>query len=132
MKIELVTYDEKFLKLSWKWLRNKETKFLTKTSSFTKKQQLAWFSTLKQRSDYKAYRIEVEKDSIGVAGLKHIKDHTAFVFSIIGEKEYRGKGIGDCILQLIFDKAKELEIKTLFAEIIVENIISINFFFRGG
>ncbi len=132
MKIEFVEFDENILSLSWEWLNDEETKYLTNASTITKEEQLEWFKNLKQRNEYIIWGITADNIPIGAAGFKRIINDTAHVFWYIGEKIYWGKGIGELIAKMISQKGKELGFKILFGEPIIENYRSINLLFKEG
>jgi RimJ/RimL family protein N-acetyltransferase len=132
MKIELVLYDLGFLKLSWTWLNNPEIKTLTNTPDFSKEDQNKWFENLKNNAQYLIWGITADDIPIGVAGLKRITQTDAYVFWYIGDKNYWGKGIGDFVASEMSRKGRDLKLKYLYAESVIENFRSINLLFKEG
>lgn len=132
MDVKFEKFDEKYLELSWTWLNDPENKFLTNTSIFSKEEQLIWFKSLSERKDYKIWGISCDNVPIGATALKRIIDNTAYVSWYIGDKQFWGKRIGVIIAQKITEIARDLELKTLFAETIFENFRSLNLLFREG
>lgn len=132
MDIQFVTFDKKFLDLSWKWLNDKENKFLTNAPNISKEQQLEWFNGLNTRTDYYIWGIIVDNQPIGAAGFKRIVNSTAHIFWYIGEKDYWGKRIGVTIASKISELGKQRGLKELLGEPIFENIRSINLLFKEG
>ena len=77
------------------------------------------------------FAIEVDGNMIGTANLVQInwKDRNAFHGTMIGDKEYRGKGIGKEVVDLIMHYAfNELGLKRLDSDIISSNIRSLNLY----
>src|SRR5215216_5040855 len=67
---QAVPFDERFLERSSRWLRDEEIRHLTLTPSFTRDQQLAWYASLAERSDYLIWGIEYGGEPVGAFGLK--------------------------------------------------------------
>lgn len=119
--VELVEYDREYLDLSWKWLNDKEIKSSTMTPDITRKEQLNWFSTLKNKSDYIIFGIKYNGKKIGAAGLKNITENSAEYWGYIGEKKYWGRKIGDIVIDNIIEIAKNYEIKKLWLKVKKDN-----------
>ena len=121
MKIELVPYDKKFLKLSWTWLNEAEVKALSNTPDFTQDDQIKWFSNLKFKSDYLIWGILADNIKIGACGLKNITKEDCEYWGYIGEKSYWGKGIGKKIIELIVIEAKALHLNSMKLAVLENN-----------
>ena len=121
MKIELVPYDEKFLKLSWTWLNDAEVKAMSNTPDFTLDDQLKWFSNLKFKSDYLIWGILSDDIKIGACGLKNITKEDGEYWGYIGEKSFWGKGIGKKIIELIVIEAKALHLNSMKLAVLENN-----------
>lgn len=121
MTIEFVEYTEEFLEKSWTWLNDPEIQYLTKTPIFSKEDQLTWFASLPNRTDYKVWGIKASGKPVGAFGLKHISNNMAEYYGYIGEKEYWGKGIGQQIVKRVIEIAKEMNLQLLYMKVIPEN-----------
>lgn len=126
MKVILVEFDNIYLDLSWKWLNDPEIKYLTDTPDFSRKDQLRWFDSLKEKEDYLIWGVELDKIPIGVCGLKNITANDCEKWMYIGNKEYWGQGIGKKLITLLEDKARELGKTSLWGKIRNENHRSIS------
>jgi len=132
MKIELVTYSEIFLELSWLWLNDNEIKQLINTSSFTRNEQRKWFETLKDREDYKIWGIDIDHIHVGVCGLKNITKYDCEYWGYIGEKEFWGKGIGSFIMKSLIEYSKNQELESIWLTVIESNIRAIGLYTKYG
>ena len=130
--VNFVEFDNNFLELSWTWLNDPETRFLTNTKDISKVKQLEWFNSLPNRKDYLIWGITADKIPIGAAGLKRIINDTAVVFWYIGDKKFWGKRIGNTIANKITEISRGLGLKVLLGEPLFENFRSINLLFKEG
>ena len=128
MKTVLVDFSHEFLNLSWVWLNDEEIKRLTNTPSFTLENQLNWYSSIGEISDYLIWGIEVDSKKVGACGLKNITKVDFEYWGYIGEKDYWGRGIGTIILLMITEKAKELKLKSIWLQVCRSNIRAINLY----
>lgn len=119
--LKIVNYDERFLELSWKWLRDEEIKEMTATPDFTKEQQQNWYNSLPEKKDYFVWGIEYDNNPIGAFGIKNIKDDSGEYWGYIGEKQYWGLGIGKTIMADAIDKAKERNLRQLVLKVLDTN-----------
>lgn len=131
-KIGFVDYDEKYLDLSWVWLRDPEIKSLTMTPDFTKEDQLSFFSKLRERNDYFIKGIEYEGTPIGACGLKSINSTSGEYWGYIGNKEYWGNGIGKIIIDFIVKHARKLELKKVWLKVDGKNSRAIRTYEKYG
>lgn len=107
--IRLVPYDRAYLDHSWDWLRDPELKALTLAGDFTREDQVAFFESLPQRTDYKIWGVESpEGDPIGAAGIKKIVGTSGEFWCYVGDRSWWGRKIGGQILELCEEKAREL------------------------
>ena len=128
MNIEFVNYDKVFLDKTWIWLNDEELKKLTMAPDFTRKNQSQWFKSLKKKNDYLIWGIKVNNIPVGVCGLKNITQYKAEYWGYIGEKNYWGKGIGEIMMNMIIDKAKELGLKKLYLKVLTNNYRAIRLY----
>jgi len=132
MKIELVTFDKRFLDLSWIWLSDPEVKQLSGTPDFTKEDQEKWFKSLNDTKNYRIWGITADTVPIGATGLKRITEKSACVFWYIGDKNYWGRGIGNFIASEMSNEGRKLNLEYLYGEPNIENFRSINLLFKEG
>ena len=133
--IKFEIYSENYLMYSWKWLNDPEIKFLTVTGDFTQDDQIKWFETLKDKSDYKIWGVSYNAIPIGVFGIKNIDwiAKKGEYWGYIGEKEFHGKGLGSEILQKTVEKSvNELFLEKLYLKVLRENIVAINLYKKFG
>lgn len=134
IKTEFVPYDESFLELSGKWLRDEEIKALTLSPDIDDAAQKAWFESLRSREDYFIRGIIADGKKIGALGLKHIDydARQAEYWGYIGEKQYIGRGIGKVMLQYIEDIAVELQLSSVYLNVADFNERAISLYKRNG
>ena len=130
--VSLVNYDIFYLNLSWKWLNDPEVKILTQTPHFTREDQLDWFKALSLKNDYKIWGISYKDCPIGACGLKEVTDIDAEYWGYIGEKQYWGLGLGNTILRLVENKAKEIYLKSLWLRVSCSNSRAIRLYCKNG
>ena len=130
--ISFEPYDEKYLELSWKWLKDPEIKQLTLTPDFNKESQKKWFSTLNSKNDYHVFGVLVGDTPIGACGLKNIKYSEGEYWGYIGEKSFWGKGVGKLMLDYITELACKLKLKTINLKVWSENIRAIRLYEKNG
>lgn len=123
-------YSEKYLKASWRWLKDKEIKHLARVRTFSYEDQSQWFEQLSKRHDYKIWGISIDSNPIGAFGLKHIKSEQAEFWGYIGEKSYWGKGIGHWMVQETDSKALELGLRKVSLRVMAENFKAVNLYFK--
>lgn len=130
MEPVLVDFTSEFLKLSWIWLIDDEISRLTNTPSFGVKEQQIWFSKISEKSDYLIWGIEFNSKKIGACGLKKITKNDCEYWGYIGEKAYWGRGIGTGILRILIRKAKELDLDSIWLQVIKTNDRAINLYIK--
>ncbi|PJA47102.1 N-acetyltransferase [Candidatus Uhrbacteria bacterium CG_4_9_14_3_um_filter_36_7] len=91
-----------------KWMNNpKVNKFIGDRlgSKTTLKEQTVWFSNYQKDKTKKFFTICDQKKPIGFMGLKNIskENRNAELFILIGEDNYRGKGIGKIAMQWLLN-----------------------------
>lgn len=119
-------YDERYLELSWIWLNDPETKLLTMTPDFRREQQRAFFEGLPSRTGYHIWGVEVEgAGPIGAAGIKNVNGNTGEYWGYIGEKQFRGRGLGQAMLLRVEQKALELGLTRLTLLVLEKNEVAI-------
>lgn len=128
MDVSFVPFDEVFLDASWNWLQDEELRVLIDTSPVTKEEQRAWFNHLSSRTNYVIWGVRCEQEPVGVCGLKHISSSDAEYWGYIGEKKYRGKGIGTIILRFVEQQAVVLGIGNVYLHVLKSNAAAIGLY----
>jgi RimJ/RimL family protein N-acetyltransferase len=122
-------FSKQYLDKSWEWLNDPEIRYATNTPIFTKDEQVSWFKSLKDKTDYLIWGVAVNDIKIGVVGLKNITDTTAEFFTYIGEKSFWGKGFGKQMLLFARDYACViLHLNILTLKVLHGNIRAINLY----
>lgn len=129
--LDFCSYDKDFLNLSWNWLNDEEIKKMTMTPDFTKKDQERFYEKISNSSDYKIFGIVLNKEKIGVCGLKNINESSGEFWGYIGEKRFWGMGYGSEMLSFIVNLAKSIELKTLYLKVSKENIRAISLYMKN-
>ena len=130
--ISFEPYDEKYLELSWKWLRDPELKQLTLTPDFDRESQRNWFDSLNNKEDYFLFGVLYDGKAIGVCGLKNIANNEGEYWGYIGEKSYWGKGIGKNMLDHIISFAITRNLSSIFLKVWSGNTRAINLYKKNG
>lgn len=130
--IKLLRYDLIFLELSWGWLNDPQIKTLTNSSDFTREDQINWYNNLVHINNYKIWGIKYDDFPIGACGLKAISEFDAEYWGYIGEKQYWGMGFGNVILNLIEEKAEEMNLKSLWLRVSCNNLRAIRLYTKNG
>jgi RimJ/RimL family protein N-acetyltransferase len=132
MTVKLCKYDEEFLHKSYEWLTNPYIKRTTNAPDITREGQKKWFNSLSEKKDYFIWGIRYENMPVGACGLKNVHDGTAECWWYIGERSVHGKGIGFCMANLVLDKAKEMNLQSIWCKVLLDNQISANLLKKIG
>ena len=132
MAVSFVSFDERFLEASWRWLQDEELCKLINTTTPSKEQQQIWFNQLPYKTDYQIWGVEYNSIPVGVSGIKHIQVRSGEYWGYIGEKAYWGKGIGKEMLLLAEQKAKMLDLQQLKLHVLAENIRAVKLYQNAG
>lgn len=130
--VSLVKFDRIFLDHSWNWLNDPEIKGATNTTSFTKKSQKMWFNNLNNQSDYLIWGLSYSNLPIGVCGLKNITLTDCEYWGYIGNKEFWAKGIGEAMINLLEEKATELNLQSIWLKVLKNNMRAIKLYNKVG
>jgi RimJ/RimL family protein N-acetyltransferase len=130
--VSLVAYDEIFLDCSWNWLNDPELKEATNTLDFTKQSQKIWFNNLKNQADYLIWGLSYNDQPIGVCGLKNMTATDCEYWGYIGNKEYWAKGIGGIMMNLVEEKAGELNLQSIWLKVLKNNDRAIRLYNKTG
>ncbi|WP_313380248.1 GNAT family N-acetyltransferase [Proteiniphilum saccharofermentans] len=124
LELEFREFSREVLEKSWEWLNDPQIRALTSTPDFDRESQEKWFENLKNRKDYFIRSIWHKDKPIAVMGIKHLTGKDGEVFGYIGEKEYWGKTVGIQGLEFMVNYAKSLNLESLYATVLKENINS--------
>lgn len=128
----LKKFDLFYLGKSEEWLSDPYTKRMTCANDLTYEQRLKWFDTIQLREDYKIWGLEYDDVPIGVCGLKNIIGLEGEYFGYIGERGYRGKGLGEAMMNQVFVKAREFGLSLIKLDVLHENIPAISLYSKMG
>lgn len=130
--ISICPYNETFLTHSFLWLNDSTINILTNSSLFTKKEQLKWFSSIKNKKDYMIWGVLHNSTPIGACGLKNITKTNAEYWGYIGEKNFWGKGFGGEIIKLMEKEARNLSLNNIWLQVVTSNKRAINLYKKNG
>ncbi len=80
--INAVSYDRRFLDLSWQWLNDPDVRKLARVSAFSKDDQIRFFESLPLRQDYRLWGTEFDGVPVGAFGLRHMKDRVSRILHL--------------------------------------------------
>lgn len=132
--IELVTFDEQFLDLSYVWLTDKELiELVDGPKKITRRDQILWFEQLQLDQTYKIWGIKFDGSPIGACGIKHIdySKLTGEYWGYIGDKSYWG-GKGHDLMQLTYSKAYNLGLKSIYLNVLKTNKRALQLYISEG
>jgi RimJ/RimL family protein N-acetyltransferase len=131
MKITYRPIKLEDLHLRVKWYNNPQiNKYLGEQirNGTTLKNQKEWFEGYQKDKERKVFIIEAGKKPIGFVGFIEVKkiDRNAHIIIVIGEDEYRGKGMGKQALKFITDYGfKKLNLHKIYLHVYSPNIAAI-------
>lgn len=135
--ISLRPHTRKDIPLRIKWLNNKNANsFLTDDPNHVTdtKEQNEWFDRYEADENKKFYTILADETPIGFVGLSNINTvgKSAGVFIVIGEDDFRGKGNGGTILDLLLAEGRKLGVETFTLDVFKENIPAVRLYTNAG
>lgn len=117
-----------------KWLNNQKATFFAvddPSHIVTEEEQSKWFNDYERNPAKKFFTILDNDKPIGFMGLSHIDNNegSAEVFILIGEDEYRGKGIGKLATRYLINNAfEETNLSGLTLQVNKQNIPAIRLY----
>ena len=113
--------------------RNKEEirKYMLNQHIITKEEHLSWIESLRNRNDWKFWVVFVDEIPIGSVYLQNIdfKNLTSEWGFYIGEDDFKGKGLGKCILfKLLEFYFEEMRFEVLFTKVVSNNTVALNMY----
>jgi RimJ/RimL family protein N-acetyltransferase len=131
-KLVLARFDEQFLEKSWQWLRDPEIRALTMSPEFTREQQLAWFASLSQKTDYLIWGLSCDGTLIGAAGLKHVTKDSAEYWGYIGERQFWGLCLGRQTVDFLVAEARKLGLREIYLNVHQDNARAMALYAKCG
>ena len=126
------------LKIIVKWLNDPGTNQYLGASvrrGTNSETRLNWYKKYKNEKTKKIFIISSDKKPIGQVGLTDInlQDNNAELYVVIGEKEFRGKGIGQQAIKYIIDYAfNNLKLHRISLGCFEENIAGMKCYEKRG
>ena len=113
--------------------RNKDDirKYMLNQHIITKAEHLSWIESLRDRNDWKFWVVFFDKIPIGSVYLQNInfKNLTSEWGFYIGEDDFKGKGLGKCILFKLLEFYFEvMRFEVLFTKVVSNNIVALNIY----
>ena len=132
--IEFKPHSEKDIPNRVKWLSNPKANRLLGNHpgiKTTLAKQRAWFVVYRKEKAKKFFTIYTDKRPIGFVGLSHIDkiNKNAEIFIVIGEDDYRGKGIGRQAMIWILDYGfNKLKLHKISLAVFPENLAAVKLY----
>lgn len=118
------------------WLNDPEANlYIGDQTSTNLDEQNEWFDRYEKDKNKIFFTIYDDDSPIGFMGLSNINNPKgeAGLFIMIGEKEYRGKGVGRVCLQYLIDYASQkLKLARLTLEVLKDNLQAIRLYQKIG
>ena len=137
MIVRLILFSKKYLQASRVWLNSKEFchSFGRIYKPLSVKGQKDWYLNLKNDKTQLIFAIEVDGIYVGNVGLKNIdyQNRKAEYYIFIGNKKYRGIGVGGIISRDFFVYIeKHLKIHKIYLHVDETNMIALNLYYKLG
>lgn len=132
--INLDKFDRNAFEHSIQWLSDEYIIKMICAPLSSRSEKEKWFQSLNNKDDYKCWVIKYDKIPIGVCGIKNIDRDTKSgeYFGYIGEDSFRGKGLGNKLMELAKEKSAVLGIKRLYLKVRNDNIPALNLYKKHG
>lgn len=107
MQLSIKKFNETHIPLKIKWVNDPDNnEFLHYDIPLEKSKTLNWYKDNKDRSDRADYTIYNDNQPIGLVGLIDIdyKNRKAEYYILIGEKDFKGKGVAASASKILFTK----------------------------
>lgn len=132
--LSLGNFDRNAFEHSVRWLSNQYIKKMICAPQSTLSEKEKWFHSLESRDDFKCWVIKYNKMPIGVCGIKNIVHNTrkGEYFGYIGEDNFRGKGLGNRLMNLAKEKATFLGLEYLYLKVRNDNFPALKLYKRHG
>ncbi len=115
-----------------RWWRDKELAQLTSGHMAAKKDIPRYFSLLINSKNDLHYMIVAGNRTIGHLALRRRRNDWYETQIVIGERQFRGKGLGTRAIKQLLVKAKRLKIKKIFLLVRTSNLRAISAYQKAG
>lgn len=108
MEISIRKFKEKDIPYKVKWVNDKaNNQFLHYDLPLEVDRTFLWFEKIKNKNDRADYTIIVNEKPVGLIGLLNVdqKNRKAEYYIILGETEYKGKGVAKKASQLLINES---------------------------
>ena len=124
------------LEKSRTWVNDQETAaLLLRVLPVSEREQERWFENICTQPDRYVWALEVDDNYIGNMGLYHVDliHRRAEIWTLIGEKTWRGQGLGRESMALLLDYAfLGLGLNKVYLHVDQENVIAQNMYKKFG
>ena len=135
-KVSLRPFEKEDIPLKVKWVNDSENnEFLHYDIPLTVEKTQKWWEGVKDREDRKDFIILYEEIPVGLIGLLNIdkKNSNAELHIILGEKEYKGKGIAKKAVKALLDYSfSKKELNKVFLYVDDDNEIAKKLYEKVG
>ena len=131
-RLRAVTFDRKFLDLSYEWLHEPAIMHVLDVSPFSRAEQFSWWRSLDRRDDYKIWGIEADGERVGAFGVKSLTRTDGEMFIYLGDWQARGRGVGSWGVEFVANFMRKTARKNLFATVMVGNTPAVRLFEKSG
>ncbi|MEQ8531727.1 MAG: GNAT family N-acetyltransferase [Imperialibacter sp.] len=130
--IEIVSFDEEFLKLSGTWLANPILLKALDIAPVDEIKQRIWFDSLNKRTDYQVYGVAFNGRKVGVCGLKNITTIDCEFFGYIGDSAFWRFGIGTFMVDKMIEEAIRRGSKKIYLHVVNSNTPALQLYKKLG
>ncbi len=135
-RVILRPLERRDLEKSRTWVNDQETAaFLLRVLPVSEIEQEVWFENICTKPDRYVWAVEVDDLYVGNMGLYHVDliHRRAEIWTLIGEKTWRGKGLGRESMSLLLDYAfRGLGLNKIYLHVDEENLIAQNMYKKLG
>ncbi len=135
-RVILRPLERRDLEKSRTWVNDQETApLLLRVLPVTEIEQEGWFENICTKPDRYVWAVEVDDQYVGNMGLYHVDliHRRAEIWTLIGEKSWRGKGLGRESMALLLNYAFcGLGLNKIYLHVDEENLIAQNMYKRLG
>jgi len=132
----LLQVDKKIIEKIRNWRNSKEIRnYMYNDSYITKEEHQKWYESLKNRENTKVWVVYVGNTPIGIVDLIHL-DHKNKITDwgfYIGDKKFKGKGLGKVILYNLMNYVFEkMDIYKMHTSVLENNTVAMNLYKKMG
>jgi len=134
--VPILQTNEKIIEQVRKWRNSPEIrKYMYNDHYIIKKEHQVWFKSLRERNDAKVWVIYLDAIPVGVADLINInyKNKITDWGFYIGDKNFRGRGLGKLILYNLMNYVfEEMNLHRMYTMVLENNAVAINLYKKMG